>query len=63
MLAPVKQTMPAISMEYQRALGRTMTAGAGEGGCRSVEEVGFWGRERTMPRRGQEWTCEVLKEN
>ena len=31
MLAPVKQTMPAISMEYQRALGGTVTAEGWEG--------------------------------
>lgn len=35
MLAPVKQTMPAISMEYQRALGSRVT-GCGWGSLQTV---------------------------
>lgn len=52
MLAPVKQTMPAISMEYQRALGRTMTAGAGEGGVQVSRGGGVLGEGENDAKKG-----------
>lgn len=51
-MAPVKQTMPAISMEYQRALRRTMTAGAGEGGVQVSRGGGVLGEGENDAKKG-----------